>query len=99
MIHFYDALQTIPILNACILNFYLKLKDEINNPPGNIFIFLCIFGSERAQGVTMSVRPPVRPVQVCLEQEIFMFLGQIQIAIREQSEHSETETIKEQVGP
>ena len=45
MIHFYDALQTIPILNACILNFYLKLKDEINISQENIhlsinFIFL-----------------------------------------------------------
>ena len=38
MIHFYDALQTIPILNACILNFYLKLKDEINISQENIHL-------------------------------------------------------------
>ena len=66
---------------------------------------IAIFGSDRSSR-SHNVRPSVRSVQVCLEQSIFIFLGQR--ALREQAksnqalrEHSEgtQRTLKIRVIP
>ena len=67
---------------------YVSYVDVITLENKNPFI-----GSDRSSinaDLCSSVRPSVRPVQVCLEQSIFIFLGQR--AVRKQSENTHTES-------